>query len=268
MGKSPLAAALAALLVSSASMAADMSPEGRAALSIGGPWQTSESEHFIYHFSDAKLAHTVLAHSETYYGWLKELFGVSEDAWTRKVRVFVFHDAGEWDSFLARVGPGRHYSGFTTGWELFLFRDPSVLAPQFTLAHELTHVIAFRFLDGPIPLFLNEGLANYIGYKAAAQKADGDEYRFHTVDLLKPERFVPLDALAATSRYPEDAEAFYLESELFVRFLISKHKSGDFYALLKALSRGDSLESALRSHYGLEIRDVSAAFERYATTGK
>jgi len=246
----------------------DVSPQGRAALKSPGEWKHAESEHFIYHYVDPKLVDTVLAHSETYYGWIKEAFGVEKDAWKEKVHVFVFHDEAEWKAFVARVhGGGPHPYAFTSGWELFIYRDPFWLAPQKTLAHELTHVIAFRFLGGPIPLFLNEGLAEFIGWRAAAQKTDGNQYALRAMQWIPEEKYVPVARLAEARDYPEDVETFYRESELFVRFLADQDPAL-FHRFLKDLSNGAPFPETLRQHYRAELPAVEELFRVYATTGK
>ena len=138
---------------------------GRQALKIyGDAWQHAETAHFVYHVHDAKEAETVLVHAETYYGWVKETFGVRSDDEKRKSHVFVFDDKALWKSFNARTPerlPGAE--AFTNGFELFLYREPFFLEPQRVLAHEITHLVLFRFVQGTVPLFLNEGFAEFMG---------------------------------------------------------------------------------------------------------
>lgn len=248
----------------------EVSPEGKAALSFdAADWKHAETEHFIYHFVNENQADTVYRNSEQTYGWIKELFGVSEDAWTRKVHVFVFHDEGTWKKFIARAGAGRHAEAFTTGWELFIYRNPFWLAPQKTLAHELTHIIAFRFLNGPIPLFVNEGFAEFMAYRAVARNADGDEFGVRTLKLLTEEEWIALPELTAATQYPQDRiDAFYRESEFLVRFLILRYAPERFYGFLRSLSDGASFDRALGSCYGLDAEAFEESFKRYALTGK
>lgn len=248
----------------------DVSPEARAALaSDAGPWWHAESRHFIYHFVDAKAAETVLVHAEETYDWVKELFGVSEDAWSKKVHVFIFEKKDAWERFTERAGPGTHPGAFTTGWELFQYRDPYWLAPQYTLAHELTHVVAFRFLRGPIPLFLNEGIAEYVATRAAARQTGGDQYAVRSFALIPEAEYIPLAELSSFRNYPsgDRLKTFYVESERLVRFLALERK-GDFYAFLRDVSAGTAWDRALERHYHLDATAVETEFRRYALTGK
>ncbi len=249
----------------------DLSPQGKAALAIEPErWRHAESTHFVYHYGDAKQADTVWAHSEVYYGWIKEIFGVPEDAWTKKAHLFVFDREEDWKAFKQRVGEGEFAEAFTTGWELFIYRNPFWLAPQKTLAHELTHVIAFRFLEGPLPLFLNEGFAEFMGYRAIVPKGGGSEYDLRVVQLVDPDRWVPLEELASTKTYPGDRiEDFYRESELFARFLILQNPPADrFYKLLRAVSGGTAFDRALEEVYGVTPEELEPRFRTFATGQK
>ncbi len=248
----------------------DVSAEAKAALSSDpGPWLHAESAHFIYHFVDAKLAETVLLHAEETYGWIKPIFGVAEDAWKRKVHIFIFEKKDAWDRFIERVGSGTHPGAFTTGWELFQYRDSFWLAPQHTLAHEVTHIVAFRFLKGPIPIFLDEGLSEYIATRAAARQTGGDQYAVRTLGLIPESDYIPLAELSSFKAYPAEdrIRTFYHESELLVRFLILENK-GDFRAFLEDVSSGTVWHRALEGHYGIEADALEDGFRKYSVLKK
>jgi len=247
-----------------------VSPQAKAALAADpGPWLHAESAHFIYHFVDAKAAETVLLHAEEMYDWIKPIFGVTEDAWKRKVHIFIFEKKDAWDRFTGRVGNGLHPGAFTTGGELFQYRDPFWLAPQHTLAHELTHVVAFRFLKGPIPIFLNEGLSEYVATRAAARQTGGDQYAVRTLGLIPEKDYFSLAELSSFKTYPAEnrLKTFYHESEILVRFLILE-KKGDFHAFLDDVSSGTVWHRALERHYGFDMTALEEGFRKYAVTGK
>lgn len=248
----------------------DISPQAKLALSIEPEkWQHAETPHFIYHFMDDKKAELVYTHAEVYYRWIKELFGVDEDSWKKKSHIFVFTDKPLWDDFTSRAKPNSKMEAFTTGWELFIYMNPYWLSPIKSLSHEITHIIIFRFLDGPIPLFLNEGIAEFIGYKAAALKADGDEYRIRTISLIPEKDFIPVERLIEITSYPDsNIEVFYRESELAVRFLITNYDGKKFYALLRTVSRGEPFKRALEEIYSMEFETFCDAFTKYAVMKK
>ncbi len=244
----------------------DMSPDGRAALSESmGSWKHAETAHFVYHFTDEKEAETVTIHAELYYQWVKELFGVTEDPWKKKSQIFIFQDEKIWGHFNERIQSSLEGQAFTTGWELFIYRAPFWLAPKKTLAHEITHIILFRFLKGPIPLFLNEGFAEFVSYRAIAAGFGGDEYNVRVLQLIEPGKYIPLDELAKMRSYPAEAvETFYQESELLVRFLILNDGSRNFYALLHDVSKGNDFEEEIKKIYDLDLSALEEKFKDFA----
>jgi hypothetical protein len=246
-----------------------ISPEGKRALSFNpDQWRHAETDHFVYHYWDEKEAETIYLHAEVYYQWVKAYFGVTRDDWRKKAHVFVFTDKSVWEEFRKGSGAIQEAHAFTTGWELFIHRDPYWLSPKKTLAHELTHVIVFRFLEGPIPLFLNEGFAEFISAKAVAPHVDGDLYRLKIVELVPEDQFIPLEDLIRMDSYPENPDIFYRESELLVRFLIQKYQGKNYYALLSEVSKGKPFRKAVSDICRVAFDSFSEEFKRYAVSGR
>ena len=256
-----------------------MSADGREALQMDRElWRHAETAHFVYHFRDIKEAETVYVHAEAYYGWVKEMFGVGEDTWPSKCHVYIFENKVLWKEFNKK--PGERLPGaeaYTNGTELFIYREPFYLEPQKVLAHEITHIVAHRFIStkggsasggkGSLPLYLNEGIAEFMSYKALALQADGDEFNFRTIAMIPEENFIPLERLADIKNYPEtkeEKEVFYHESELFVRYLMLNHPPKKFYEFLERSASGASLEEALRENYGLDLETAARKFRLYA----
>jgi hypothetical protein len=247
----------------------NVSGSGRAALQIHRDlWKHAETEHFVYHFRDEKEAETIYVHAEVYYRWIKDMFGINEDPWLVKCHVYIFENKVLWQEFNKQ--PGERLPGaeaYTNGTELFIYREPFYLAPQRVLAHEITHIVMHRFLKGPLPLFLNEGFAEFMSYKAIAVQADGNEYNFRTIAMIPPENFIPLDELIATKKYPETQESqnfFYHESELLARYLLLNHDPKKFYSLLEKTTSGISFERALEEIYATDLETLSHKFQAYA----
>jgi hypothetical protein len=248
----------------------DISPEGRAALSMDpGKWKHAETEHFVYHYTNEKEAETIYINSEVYYRWVKEIFGITKDKWTKKNHVFIFSDNEKWSDFKSRTGNPGEFLAFTTGWELYIYRDPHWVKPRISLAHEITHIILFRFLDGPIPLFLNEGFAEFVSYRAIAMQMEKNEFDLRTVRLMKEKDFIPIEELADMSTYPTDKiGSFYRESELLTRYLILNNDSKKYYELLRSTSNGRPFSKAAYDIYSVDMRTLEKKFRSFATTGK
>lgn len=246
-----------------------VSADGRAALQIDRDlWKHAETEHFVYHFRDEKEAETVYVHAEVAYRWIKDMFGVSEDHWSTKCHIYIFENKISWQEFNKQ--PGERLPGaeaYTNGTELFIYREPFYLTPQKVLAHEITHIVVYRFLKGTVPLYLNEGFAEFMSYKAIALQADGNEYNFRTIARVPEKDFIPLDQLVAMKNYPETPEAkgiFYHESELFVRYLILNNDEKKFYSFLQKTAFGVSLKEALKEIYDMDLENLTSKFRAYA----
>ncbi len=246
----------------------DISPAGRAALSLKKDlWKHAETDHFVYHFMDEKASEAVWAHSETYYDWIKNLLGITEDAWKKKNHIFIFTDQKVWDEFKARAGASSAVRAYTNGWELFLFRDEFWLSPKQSLAHELTHVIIFRFLEGPLPLFLNEGFAQFVSMRAVEMQAEAGGYTSGPLSSIPEKEFIPLRELAGMRSYPEGRkETFYLESALLVRFLLSSYKSEKLYTLLRTTAQGVDFSQAVEEVYGMGLESLEEMFRASVIT--
>lgn len=246
-----------------------LSAEGKSALAIDrGTWQHSETENFVYHFRNEKEAETFLVHAELYYQWIQEILGVQNKKWTEKSHLFIFEDKQIWKK-LNMESPERipGAEGFTNGQDMFVYRDPFWLTPQLVLAHELTHLVLYRIFKGWVPLFLNEGFAEFMAIKAAAMKADGNEFNIRSVQMISEDQFIPVKKLIAMRQYPsseEEVKVFYRQSELLVRYLLLNHDKSKFYELLKETVTGTTFEKSLKNNYDLNVDDLEDKFKAYA----
>lgn len=243
----------------------DISPTAKMALSFSEDWQHAESDHFIYHFLSEKSAETITTYAEIYYTWIKTLFGIQEDKWESKAQIFIFEDETNWKDFIRKSNASLETpAAYTDGRELFIYRTPFWLSPRQTLAHEVTHILAYRFLDGPIPIFLNEGFAEYVSYKTLATHFGGDEHRLRMGGRIADEDYIPLAELAEFKSYPEErVKTFYKESEYLVRFLVQRKSGSDFYEFLKTISQGSTFEGALEKVYGVSLETLEEDFLSY-----
>ena len=249
-----------------------ISPQGRIALNLDGiNWFHAETNHFVYHFTSYKEdIELYYEKAEVYYQWIKDLFGIERDEWTKKGHIFVFTYEPFWKKFNARVQKTVQAEAFTSGWELYVWRHPQELNRIKTLSHELTHVIVFRFLEGTIPLSLNEGFAEFVSYRAIAEKKGFDYTKLKIIHPLKSGEYMPLEELLSTESYPPDPksiENFYVESESLVQYLILKYGGPKFYTLLHDVSKGETFSSALDRIYRMSLGTLERSFKPYMTQG-
>lgn len=282
MRKSAFAAAAAAWIGVSCSFAAaavqekewgelnerPASERSREALAAPGPWRHAESAHFTYHYTDPRAAAAVVDGAEAAYEWVRQALGVDETETERpqpKAHLVIFEDERAWRAFAASRAPGENADAFTDGRELYLWRNPAWLEPKKTLAHEITHLVVMRWSGGAVPLFLHEGLADFIGYRALASRLGVSEYDFRYVAPISEADWIDLDELVEMREYPRArTDVFYRQSEWIVRFLVFKHDRGLLYRLLRLVASGGDFRRSVRDVYGYEWEDFSARVAAYA----
>ncbi len=229
-----------------------LNPLGRTALALNRDgWKHAETANFIYHFFDLGAARQVASEAEFYFRVIARDLGKEGQAVERKAQIFILPTA-EWDEFKH----GAHLDPWTGGAhlanELFLTRDGERFQGA-TLGHEVAHLVVERFFGGGIPLWLNEGYAEYISgvLYAAYYRARGYASKPRYAEI-KAEEFIPIEKLVAFTGYPpteREAVAFYVESRKLVTFLQQRGKEA-FRAFFEAMAKGSYFESAVDGAYG------------------
>jgi len=245
---------------------------GTRALAIrGNEWKHAETPHFVYHFFQSFVAAPVSVEAEFFYSIVAKELGRDTSQWERKCHVYVFERSADWAAFQTAGQLDPWTGGLCAGGELFIQRDPQVKWKGDTLGHEVTHLVLFRFFGAGVPLWLNEGFAEYAasrGY-AAFWRARGFQAR-PRAQAVDPAHWIPLAELTSANTYPSDAAkvpAFYHESERVVRFLSAVDKAG-FQRLLEALAQGNRFDTALGKGFAGKFSDLAAlerAAKEYAT---
>ena len=250
-----------------------ISPLGQAALSIRPrEWKHAETANFIYHYFHSFVATPVSVEAEFYYRVIAKDLGKDTSRWERKAHIFIFESPDDWRQFQTRARLDPWTGGVHVRNELFLPRDPAQKFKGNTLGHETAHLVLNRFYGDNVPLWLNEGYAEYIAIICHASffRARGYQARprFH---FLPSADYLPLKQLTEAVAYPTDVrqiEIFYTESEVLVRFLAGEDKA-KFTQLLDHLSKGSSFETALRLSFGARFplaANFEEEFKRYVNS--
>ena len=248
-----------------------ITPLGQAALSIRPTeWHHAETDNFIYHYFHSFIATPVSVEAEFYYRVIAKDLNKDTSHWERKAHIFIFEDPADWKQFQTRGNLDPWTGGIHQGGSLFIQRDPNLKFKGHTLGHETAHLVVDRFFGSNVPLWLNEGYAEYISRVAYAAYYRARGYDAHpTTRPLTAATFLPLDRLTNLLTYPTDVaevHSFYIESEKLVRFLNAADKT-KFQALLTGLAQGSLFENALHGAYGLLYptpHQLEEAFKPYA----
>jgi len=223
--------------------------------------QYLKREHFIIYHDNRILAHTLIDKAEHYYRQvLKDLGAENFDPFSKRpCPIYLYKNkrdyiesahAPAWSSGIARYNPPR----FATYEGARNFKDT-------IFPHELTHLLLFILMEGrPIPLWLNEGLAQY-------EEADfGRTKKPHLKRIIKRGSYIKLGELFDMQTYPEDKQKidfFYLESAAMIEFLKKEGSGESFDLFLLKIKRGLDTKAALREAYGDKFSDMETLEQRW-----
>jgi len=240
----------------------DRNPLGARALSIRPQeWKHGETEHFIFHFIHGYVATPISVEAEFHFRVITHELGLETmPGGPAKSHIYVFEKAADWKEFQnqARLEPWT--GGIHSRGSLFIVRDPAYRFANNSLGHEIAHLVLFRAYEQPLPLWLEEGFAEYVSRvtRASYQRARNYAARPRS-ESIEADQLLPLSQLIALTDYParDEVEIFYDESERLVRFLVATDPAG-FRGLLAALARGEPFDTALARNYGGRFVDVAA----------
>ena len=249
-----------------------LTPLGQAALSIRpNDWKHAETTNFIYHFFHGFVAAPVAVEAEFYYHVIAQDLGKDTTQWERKSHIFVFETDADWAVFKQKGALDPWTGGLHSAGSLFIQRNPEMKFKGHTLGHETTHLVIDRFFGSGVPLWLNEGYAEYSGVRCYAAFSRARGYLARPTSRPVPaDLYVPVGQLASMVSYPQDVAqvgAFYSESERLVRFLTSVDKRG-FGVFLDAMSKGNRFDTALSKGFAARFINLDALdreFKTYAT---
>ncbi len=245
---------------------------GQAALGIRAKdWKHAETKNFVYHFFSGFIAGPVSVEAEFYYGVVAKELEKDTAQWERKSHIFIFEKPEDWAAFQQRGALDPWTGGLHCQGELFIVRNPETKWKGSTLGHEIAHLVVHRFFGNGVPLWLNEGYAEYASSRnyAAFYRARGYSAKPRSRPL-PPGQFIALSQLTSLTTYPQDVlqvTAFYTESEKLARFLSGVDKRG-FGVFLDALSKGNRFDSALGKGFGSRFPSLDALeteFKAYAS---
>jgi hypothetical protein len=225
-------------------------------------WQHGETEHFVYHYHELENAQKVGQFAEACYRQIKSDLGIAQDRFQRKNHVFIFNEEAAWKQFASQIKIEGRVSGFASRTELFLFNPKGSRFAAGLLLHEMTHCIFYRFVPNPVPLWLNEGFAEYESSHAYAQIKGLDDRRFPG---WGPGSRYPLPELLRATKYPKERVGeFYWASERLVRFLLTKQDPRRFLPLVQMIAEGRKSEDALLFIYNDQFKSLAALAEAFA----
>lgn len=222
-----------------------------------GNWFTRETEHFSIFYRDASHAKIISDKAEYYFEKIAYDLGYEDEIdWDKKCQIYIVENVDKWKDFLEDIGFNTSLvGGFVPNYgekEMFLCAlSEGYLA--ITFPHELTHLI-FNDIAGKstIPLWLNEGLANY---EASMTSISNDLL----IRKMKQGDHILLGDLLRMTGYPEGKEMrelFYAQSEKLVEFFITQYGRKKFREFCELILKDRSFKESLFSVYGSDFKDI------------
>ena len=226
-------------------------------------WQVRESDRLRLHWYEggASFATRALRVGEEGVTKAEEFLGVRLDS---KVDIFVYADA---DAFRDAIGPrspenaaGVPFASIATFFALIRPEQIESLWVGDVVPHELAHLV-LESAVGPgvaVPLWLNEGLATYLGSGETAA------YRRMVRDAVDDGTLVPLDGL--TGNFPtndggERSIAAYAEAVSAVDFMVREYGEERIARLVEAFS-SQGADDAFTAALGVDTAEFGAAWLR------
>ncbi len=230
-------------------------------------WRHAETEHFVVHFENGIFAAKVARMAEFFQTAIAEDLRGLEDRANGRSHIFIFRNPADWKQFLSRSGTGvaAWTFSFVEGPVMYLQPTADLGSSAGVLSHEMAHLVINRFMAGELPLWLNEGLAEWYGEFAYAEFKGVKKSRRGVFRAL-PKTWPIRETLRARS-YPRDArkvDEFYQQSKYLVGFL-QLEKPEAFASFVADLAAGGALDTALTRHYGfLNDAEFEKAFWKFA----
>lgn len=235
----------------------------------GFRWSHLQTDHFVVHYERKAFAMRVARFGEQFYDYISsDLPSMRDRLSPKRSHVFVFRDPRDWKKVVAnRPGLEPWACSFVGGNVMYLQELGDDHADKMNLlAHEMAHLVFNRFLPIALPLWLNEGLAEYyeeFAYRAARGLGLGKRRAFPSIG-----DWTPLEDLVRAPDYPAsiaEVRRFYLSSKYLVGFLLLRQprdKWDVFFA--RILSGADSAHALLESFGWADFKSMEKDFSRFA----
>ena len=231
-------------------------------------WKHLQTDHFVLHHDQKIFAAKVARMGERFYDAISaDLPGLRDRIAPSRSHVFVFRDPADWAAIVAGTpGIDSWAASFVRGNAMYLQETGTAPSEKMgTLAHEMAHLVFNRFIPVRLPLWLNEGLAEYYGEFAYRDARGLGQNRRSAFRSLK--KRTPLAELLGAADYPADpgdAAVFYATAKHLVGFLRLRFPAEKWNAFFEGAAEGRSDLDALLASFGCAgAAELEKEFDRF-----
>lgn len=211
---------------------------GQALLEAGGPWFTQETEHFVCRALSESEAKT--AADEAEFAYRNACVYLGAEPALRRGHLFVVNDRALWGQVLQGADRRKDSLAVQSRNDVFVLKNGGGVSDAMHLPHEIVHFRLWQQYGDGVPVWLDEGLAGYVGWVVAdAYQSQKGTQLVRTLPQLAPEELMPLDELTAVSEYPEGEEAiqaFCRQAEELIRAIAERRGDAKLGGLAKAVA--------------------------------
>ena len=232
-------------------------------------WKHLQTEHFILHHDQKMFAAKVARMGEQFYDAISaDLPNLQDHVAPARSHFFIIRDPRDWKQIVAgSPGVDAWAASFVHGNVMYLQETGTATSDKMdTLAHEMTHLVFNRFLPVRLPLWLNEGLAEYYGefaYRAAKGMGQSKGNAFRPL-----RKWTPLSELLAATSYPADpleVSQFYATGKYLTGYLLLRQPREKWDAFFARLLAGEPDLPTLLDVYGwTDVAALERAFAQFA----
>jgi len=229
-------------------------------------WLHAQSAHFVIHYERKIFAVKVARQAEFFYEFIGQDLKSAKDQFQNRSHIFVFRDEKDWKYFLEKNPMAMEWSfSFVHGMSMYLQQADTTSSSAEVLGHEMTHLVFNRFHTGRMPVWLNEGTAEWYGefaYAAFKGIKKSKRQQFRRIQTV-----YPIEELVSAVSYPADPRAvsvFYQTSKFLVGYLQLNYPQEKFEPFLTDVIYGASTEEALQKHYGIQsVAELNSGFQKF-----
>lgn len=235
---------------------------------------SDQSEHFVlYTDADLREARPWAGKLEKTYAGMCKIFQLDprQTIWQGKCAVILCRNQASYGKWMAAIEPGNKMAAASAGLSVsnaafegsasiqFHLGDARTAQTEAILYHELAHAFTAQFHGNESPAsWVSEGLAEYIatdgkGFESKIQESQQAIKRSGSME----------DFFAAKNiRFKHYGAAFQITS------LLLKKSPAGYGPFLKACTEGVEPEEALKTHCGMTLEQLTAAYGRMLTMTK
>lgn len=217
-----------------------------------------ESSHFVLHYeghqtSDGLRSQILAALESDYDDLVRDLGTPPRD----NILVTLYTEQAFFD-----VTQAPSWSGAINDGKLRIpVNGLSSMTPQLAhvLKHELAHSFITKLSGGRCPMWLHEGIAQFVEPRSLS--SEGHQLS----SLFKAQREIPLNVLEGSFMNFNGAQAYlaYGESLAAVSYINDSYGMSDIQRILDRLSQGNSTEAALRATIHSDYGQLESDLGRY-----